>query len=75
MKEKIDYSDIPETDDDFWQDAKMMTPFKSRLPKENYEFLSEMDKPFEIALNETLDVYRKLFQMAKAEIEKNQKVA
>ena len=75
MKEKIDYSDIPETDDVFWQDAKMMTPFKNRLSKENYAFLLEMDKPFEIALNEALDVYRKLFQMAKAEIEKNQKVA
>jgi hypothetical protein len=75
MNEEIDYTDIPETNDDFWKDAKLMVPIKSRLSKENHDFLLEMDKSFEIALNETLDVYRKLFQLAKAEVEKNQKVA
>jgi len=34
-----------------------------------------MEKPFEIGLNEILDVYRKLYELAKADIEKKQKVA
>jgi|GEM_PF-6097510 hypothetical protein len=75
MKEKIDYSDIPETDEEFWKDAKIMKPVNTRFSKENYDFLLEMGKPFEIALNETLEVYRKLYQLAKADIQKNQNVA
>ena len=75
MEEKINYSDIPETDEDFWKDAKVMKPINTRLSKENYEFIINMEKPFEIGLNEILDVYRKLYELAKADIEKKQKVA
>ncbi len=75
MKEKIDYSDIPETDKEFWADSKVMKPINTRLSKENYEFVLNMEKPFEIGLNEILDVYRKLYELAKADIEKKQKVA
>ncbi len=73
MKEKINYSDIPETDENSWEDAKVMKPVKVRLSKENYNFLLEMDKPFEIALNDILDIHRKLYELAKAEVNKKNK--
>ncbi len=69
MKNKIDYSDIPETDENFWEDAKAMMPVKTRISKANYEFLLSMDKPFEIALNNILDVHRELYELAKSELE------
>ncbi|MCF6240428.1 MAG: hypothetical protein L3J74_03675 [Bacteroidales bacterium] len=73
MKEKIDYSDIPETDEDFWEDAKLMKSVKTRLSKENYEFLLALKKPFEQAINEIIDVHRELYELAKTELQKNEK--
>ena len=75
MKEQIDYSDIPETNEEFWKDATVMIPVHIMLSEENYNFLSEINKPFEIALNDILDVHRELYELAKADIEKKQKVA
>lgn len=76
MKEQIDYSDIPETDEDFWKDAVVMMPVHIRLSEENYNFLSETNKPFEVALNDIINVHRELYEQAKAEIaSKSKKVA
>ena len=75
MKEQIDYSDIPETNEEFWKDATVMIPVHIMLSEGNYNFLSEINKPFEIALNDILDVHRELYELAKADIEKKQKVA
>ena len=73
MEEQINYSDIPETDEEFWKDAIVMMPVQIRLSEENYNFLSEINKPFEIALNDILDVYRTLYESAKADIAKENK--
>ena len=76
MKEQIDYSDIPETDEEFWKDATVMMPVHLMLSEENYNFLSEINKPFEIALNDILDIHRELYELAKSEIKgQNKKVA
>ena len=68
MEEQIDYSDIPETDEEFWKDAVVMMPLDIRLSEDNYKFLSEINKPFEVALNDILTVHRELYEQAKAEI-------
>ena len=57
-KGKIDYSDIPETDEEFWKNATVMIPVHLMFSEENYNFLSKINKPFEIALNDILDTYR-----------------
>ena len=76
MEKQIDYSDIPETDEEFWKDATVMIPVHLMLSEENYNFLSEINKPFEIALNDILNVHRELYERAKAEIaEQSKKVA
>ena len=76
LKEQIDYSDIPKTDKKFWKDAIVMMPVHIRLSEDNYKFLSEINKPFEIVLNNILDVHRGLYEQAKEEIlEQNKKTA
>jgi len=75
MKDKIDYTDIPETDEDFWEDAKLMQPLQVRLSEENYNFLLEMNKPFEIALNDIIDVHRELYELAKSKLTNSKKTA
>ncbi len=71
----IDYSDIPELTDEFWKNAVTMHYVESRLTEENFNFINGLNKPMEISLNEILDVYRQLYQMAKGEIQKDIKVA
>ena len=60
--EKIDTSDIPELDDDFWEDAKFIIPESKKLihfciEKDVFEWFSQLGDDYQIRMNDVLRNY------------------
>ena len=60
--EKIDTSDIPELDDDFWEDAKFIIPESKKLihfciEKDVFEWFSQLGDDYQIRMNDVLRDY------------------
>lgn len=57
----IDYSDIPETNEEFWKDAELIVggkkPISIRLDEDVYFFFKEMGKGYQTAINKVLRQY------------------
>ena len=61
-KENIDFSDIPETTDDFWNDAKVIMPEKKisisiRLDSDILSFFKEQGRGYQSKINAVLRSY------------------
>ena len=59
---QIDYSEIPETDSEFWKDAKLVIPKAKhsvhlRLDNEIYEWFKNQDKRYQTYINAVLKTY------------------
>ncbi len=59
---EIDYSDIPETDEDFWKKAKLVVPEKKsrisiRLDNEVLEWFKSQGKGYQTRINTVLKSY------------------
>jgi len=60
--EKIDTSDIPELDDDFWKNARLITPESKKLihfciEEEILEWFSQFGDDYQIRMNAVLRDY------------------
>lgn len=60
--EKIDTSDIPELDDDFWKDARLIIPESKKLiqfciEKDVFEWFSQFGDDYQIRMNAVLRDY------------------
>ena len=59
--DEIDYSDIPELDDDFWENAEWFEgnkkPISLRLDQDIYFFFKERGKGYQTAINNVLRQY------------------
>jgi len=59
--EDIDYSDIPELGDDFWENAELMIggkkPISLRVDMDVYEFFKSRGKGYQTAMNKVLRQY------------------
>ena len=59
---EIDYSDIPETDEDFWKNAKLVVPVQKakisiRLDKDILEWFKAEGKGYQTKINAVLRSY------------------
>lgn len=62
--EKIDTSDIPELDDDFWKDARLIIPESKKLfhfciEKDVFEWFAQFGDDYQIRINAVLRDYVK----------------
>jgi uncharacterized protein (DUF4415 family) len=60
--EDIDFSDIPDLDDHFWKNARLVTPDSSsqitlRLKKSVLEFFKSSGKGYQTRINQVLESY------------------
>ncbi len=60
--EKIDTSDIPELDDDFWKDARLIIPESKKLihfciERDVFEWFSQLGDDYQIRMNAVLRDY------------------
>jgi uncharacterized protein (DUF4415 family) len=61
--EDIDYSDIPETDEEFWRDAKVIFPAKKRvlcirLDEDVVEWFKAKGKGYQTRINAVLKAFK-----------------
>ncbi len=66
-KRSIDYSDIPETDSDFWSQAKVVVPKKKvmvqiRLDQQVLDWFVSMGPRYQSRINDVLKLYKKTHQ-------------
>jgi uncharacterized protein (DUF4415 family) len=61
--EEIDYSDIPETDEEFWKDAQVIFPARKkvlsiRLDEDVVEWFKAQGKGYQTRINAVLKAYK-----------------